>query len=1083
MTQEGSIGRFIVRKLLGRGGTGDVSLAYDPEMGQEVALKVIHVGIEPERLEAEKRGARIQQQLSLDVPQIARVYDIGEDGDLFFIAMEYVRGNDLSDLLRAGPLSEPRAVSFAIQLCEILEGCSRVALSAEGSRNQTIVHGDIKPQNIRIEEGDRVRLLDFGVAKSVSLTRPYTGNVFGSLPYVSPERLNDARVSVQSDLWSVGVVLYQMVTGELPYPMDSEEILRAHILRGGLPQALPTRLRTPLRQILARCLEVDPDRRYPEAAELRDKLEGLEPAVSNGAEETRRTFEGLAAEEPTLVGPAGKKARPRLWARFFRAKRSELRQLQARLSHLRSFVPSHAHRFHKMVEELDGELEKIASGWRLWIGRDLLERLRDRITRLSEVSEPLRAAIREAEQIVKEVRLLHPGIQALAEPRTRRSLQSLSHGWTTDLQKVGVDVFRQSDLDMERDQVKAIRDDVRLYAQVLSLLDEVERALSVLGFTAQTAALSAGMVALHEELREKGPSDDWLQRVQALVQPLREAMRQAKDPVQELRRLFRSVTELQSWAQILGDLKPEAEGLERRYRSLVSTPKMSDVEALDRDSAELRDQLIQRAQGLRDGRLAELEGKVTTLVSVCGPQPDLEERLRSLRRKPFEGPPSLPEWTRQYEELGEHYRSTLKNQEKELEQGLAQAVGRLHEKLEALRGQPLSAAAQQEALSLGDEIRELERRPTGAGESLRRLGRCGDIADRIEQLRQRIRDDLQELFRQQQVLRELNDDLQIQARQAHIDIPDLSQRIDEFDEGANAPSLERARQLADSLAADLDGLRRHFEEQCRKVLKEQAAEMREIAAALRQIGSPLSNSSLPDLASGSPPQEAAQAVVAGVKRVQHAREVAYQAFSAQEVRLQEARSVLRLDHREELGLDEREEAAKVLAEIEEDLANGEANKIARLERRERLIEACEPLLSHLHQDERTARERLALLRERLQRQTKQDLRRFCPREIADRVADLVYGIRLKPWPGQAVQAQLAEAERLLTLVEAQTMRRAAAELDQAVRDLTAGSFERAEVDLLLGELTQSQEALPPSGLRRKILAMHERQWQAQGGGA
>jgi predicted nucleic acid-binding Zn-ribbon protein len=530
-------------------------------------------------------------------------------------------------------------------------------------------------------------------------------------------------------------------------------------------------------------------------------------------------------------------------------------------------------------------------------------------------------------------------------------------------------------------------------------------------------------------------------------------------------------------------LKPEAEALERRYRSLGPAPKMRDVEALDQDCTALRDQLVQRAQKVRDGKLAELESQVAVLASLCGPQPDLEERLRSLRRKQFEGPPSLPEWMRQYEELAEQFRSALKSQENELEQGLAQAVGRLHDKLEALRGQPLSLVAQQEALSLGDEIRELERRPVGAGESLRRLSRRDDIADRIEQLRQRITDDLQELFRQQQVLRELNDDLQTQAWQARIEIPDLSQQIDELDEGAKAPSLERARQLADSLSSDLEGLRRHFEEQCRKVLVEQAAEMREIAAALRQIGSAFYFSPLPDLASGSPPADAAQAVLASTELAQRSREVAYQAFNAQETRLQEACSILRLDHEEELGLDEREEAAKVLADIEEDLANGEANKIARLERRERLIEACEPLLSRLHQDERTARDRLASLRERLRKQTAQDLRRFCPKEIADRVADLVYGVSLKPWQGQAVQSQLAEAERLLTLVEAQTARLAAAELGQAVRDLTAGSFERAEVDPLLSELTQYQEALPPLRLRRRVLETYERQRQVQGGGA
>jgi hypothetical protein len=206
-------------------------------------------------------------------------------------------------------------------------------------------------------------------------------------------------------------------------------------------------------------------------------------------------------------------------------------------------------------------------------------------------------------------------------------------------------------------------------------------------------------------------------------------------------------------------------------------------------------------------------------------------------------------------------------------------------------------------------------------------------------------------------------------------------------------------------------------------------------------------------------------------------------FRAQEERLQEARSILRLDHREELGEDEKKAAERHLAEIEEDLANAETNRIGRLERRARLIDDCGPLLSRLHQDERTARERLALLRERLQRQTNQDLRRFCPKEIADRVADLVYGIPERPRQWQTVKAQLAEAERLLALVEIQTARLAAAELSHAVGELRVGSGERAEVDPLLAELSRYQESLPPWSLRQRILAAHERQRQAHGGRA
>jgi serine/threonine protein kinase len=1080
MSTEARIGRFELRRRIGRGGAGDVHLVYDPENALEVALKVIHAGIsDPEMLEAEKRGAEIQQRLSLEVPQIARVYETGQIGEQFFIVMEYVRGIDLSELLRAQPLPEPRAVSFAVQLCSILEACGRVS-RPDGQRDR-FIHGDIKPQNIRVEEGDRLRLLDFGVAKSVSLTRQYTGNVFGSLPYLSPERLTDTRVSIQSDLWSVGVVLYEMITGQLPYPTDSDEVLRAHILRGGFPQPPHPRLRAPLQAILSRCLEADPTLRYPEAAELRAALEALdeldEPVAASGSETTRTRLETL----PWAVhGAPTKRGKPRFRERFSRDARAELEQFQDRLRRMHDSIPSRAQRFRKVVEDLERDLGKTASGWR--IGRDSLDLLRDRVIQLDDVAAPLTALIREAEQIDKQAGRLEAGIQALSDPQTRSFLQGLSRGWRSDLQKTGADIYRRPDLRAEQEQVRTIRDDVQLYDQVLGRLDEAERILAILGATGQTAPLSAGLLTLHEQLRQQGPSDAWMQGIQALVQPLREPAKQAKDPKQELRRLFRSIEELRGWAEAVGDLKTEAEGLERRHRALGPTARMNDVEALDHDCAELLGRLTRRAQELRDGKLAELEERVALLASVCDTQNELEERLRGLRRKRLDVPQSLSEWMSQFEQVCDQFRTAVQNQESGLRQGLAEAVGRLREKLEALHGQPLSSAAQQEVLALGDDIRELER-TTGAGEILRGLSRCGELASRIEQLRQRIMDDLQELFRQQQTLKEVNEDLQAQARQAGIEIPDLSQRIDELDEGAKEPSLERARQLADSLSADLDRSVRHFEEQCRKVLGEQVAEIGTVAAALQRIGSPWPAASLPVLASGAQPREAAQAVMAGLELARAAREAAYQVFRAQEERLQEARSILRLDHREELGEDEKKAAERYLAEIEEDLANAETNRIGRLERRALLIDDCGPLLSRLHQDERTARELLALLRERLQRQTNQDLRRFCPREIADRVADLVYGIPERPRQWQTVKTQLAEAERLLALVEIQTARLAAAELSQAVGELRAASGERTEIDPLLAELSRYQESLPPWSLRQRILAARERQRQAHGGRA
>jgi serine/threonine protein kinase len=225
VTQQ-QVGRFEIRDFLGRGAIGDVYLAWDPERESEIALKLIRVQrADPEMVQAEKNGVAIQGQLAEVAPQVAAVFEQGEDGAFFWVAMEYVAGMDLSEVLAEGPLTETRAVLIARQLCAMLEICHRFSAEIDGRRISGIVHGDIKPENIRLQENDRVRVLDFGIAKHLSQTRRFTVNLFGSLPYTPPERLDRGAVDRHSDLWAVGVVLYMMACGRPPFTGDDAEEL------------------------------------------------------------------------------------------------------------------------------------------------------------------------------------------------------------------------------------------------------------------------------------------------------------------------------------------------------------------------------------------------------------------------------------------------------------------------------------------------------------------------------------------------------------------------------------------------------------------------------------------------------------------------------------------------------------------------------------------------------------------------------------------------------------------------------------------------------------------------------------------
>lgn len=274
MLTQAQVGRFAIRDFLGRGAIGDVYLAWDPALESEVALKLVRTGrTDPDMVAAERNGTALQAAIAKVAPQVAAVHEQGDQDGFFWVAMEFVSGDDLAAVMeREAPFPEPRAVGIALQLCEMLEMFHEFsAAGLDGRRG--IVHGDLKPENIRLQDGDRVRVLDFGIAKHLSQTRKFTVNLFGSLPYVPPERLNTGRLDPQSDLWAVAVTLYSMIAGYPPWPAHDPEELENRLRRGDPPVPLPQTCSPGLKRIIYRALAFDPARRYASAAELRADLE------------------------------------------------------------------------------------------------------------------------------------------------------------------------------------------------------------------------------------------------------------------------------------------------------------------------------------------------------------------------------------------------------------------------------------------------------------------------------------------------------------------------------------------------------------------------------------------------------------------------------------------------------------------------------------------------------------------------------------------------------------------------------------------------------------------------------------------
>jgi len=298
------IGSYQIHDDIGRGGMASVFLATDTRTDAQVALRVVSARAAVDVLEAEKWGAELQEQFCRVSSLVPQFYERGSADGYLYVAMEYLDGEDLSDAIRRGPLGTDRAVAVAVELCRFLEDARRFTCVANGREIQHLLHGDLTPANVRLTSDGRIKVLDFGIAKALSLSRKVTHNDFGSVPYLSPERLESGgEMDATDGFWALGVMLYEMIGGRPPFRAESTRRLE-ELIRSRRPPASLNGLCPPgLRAVLAKLLGPDPTARYDSAQAIREDLERYRAGAPTQAE-----AEGWPAR--AVDEPATRRTRP-----------------------------------------------------------------------------------------------------------------------------------------------------------------------------------------------------------------------------------------------------------------------------------------------------------------------------------------------------------------------------------------------------------------------------------------------------------------------------------------------------------------------------------------------------------------------------------------------------------------------------------------------------------------------------------------------------------------------------------------------------------------------------------------------------
>src|SRR5918998_6752671 len=298
-------GRYRVTRKIGGGGMADVYLAEDQELGRRVAIKILHGRYANDDQFVERFRREAKHAAGLSHPNIVSIFDRGETNGSYYIVMEYVEGKTLKELIRSrGPCPVPVAIAYTRQILSALRYAHRGGL----------IHRDIKPHNVIVDPEGVVKVADFGIARAGASQMTEEGSIIGTAQYLSPEQARGAPVDQTSDLYSTGIVLFELLTGTVPFTGETPvEIAMKHLSQVPEP---PSELRREvpddLDLVVLRALSKEPAERYQSAEEMDADLarvaRGL--AVSPETEETATAIIARPVTAATVVAPPTRPYQP-----------------------------------------------------------------------------------------------------------------------------------------------------------------------------------------------------------------------------------------------------------------------------------------------------------------------------------------------------------------------------------------------------------------------------------------------------------------------------------------------------------------------------------------------------------------------------------------------------------------------------------------------------------------------------------------------------------------------------------------------------------------------------------------------------